>query len=123
MTARTSYALGLVGAAFTTLLLLYGIGALGIIGAGGQRDALYLAAPAVALGGALLARFHAPGMALALAGAALATLAAGLVAIALGWYDEPGASVIEILGLSAMFAALFAGSAWLFRRSATTSDA
>jgi hypothetical protein len=56
-------------------------------------------------------------MALALAAAAIATFAAGLVAIAAGLYDEPGASVIEILGLSGMFAAMFAGSAWLFRRS------
>jgi hypothetical protein len=117
MTARTYYLLGLAGAAFTTLFLLFGIGALGIIGAGGRPDLMYLAALAVALGGAVLARFRARGMALALTAAAVVTFAVGLVAIVAGFSDEPGASVVEILGLSGMFAALFAGSAWLFRRS------
>ena len=44
------------------LFLLLGIGALGIVG-DGDRDMLYLAAPVVALVGAVVARFRAHGMA------------------------------------------------------------
>lgn len=123
MTSRTYYLLGVASATFTTVFLLLGMGALGIIGAGGRPDRMYLVALACAIGGALLARFRASGMAIALLAAAIVTFAVGLVAIAAGLYGVPGASVIEILALSGMFAAMFAGSAWLFWRSASAAPA
>jgi hypothetical protein len=117
-TATTSYRLATGVALGAGLFLLWGIGALGIIGAGGPPDLLYLGALAVGVVGALAARLRPRGMALALSATAVATMLAGLVAVAAGLHREEGASVLEILGLSAMYAALFAGSAWLFRRAA-----
>lgn len=116
--ARTQYRLALVLAVGTVLVLLYGIGALGIVGGGSAYDLLYVAAAALGLVGALVARFRARGMAVALAVAAVATVAAGLVAIAAGQHRVEGASVPEILGLSAMFATGYGLAAWLFRRAA-----
>lgn len=116
-TARTQYRLALVIAAGTVLVLLYGIGALGIVGAGGPYDLLFVAAAVLGLVGAVVARFRARGMAVALTAAAVATLAAGVIAIAAGQHRVDGASVPEILGLSAMFAAGYGLAAWLFRRA------
>jgi hypothetical protein len=117
MTTSTSYRLGVLVAVGTAAFLLLGIGALGIIGAGGRPDLLYVAALAVGVVGAVLARFRARGMARALGAAAVATLLVGVVAIALGWHEEPGASLVDIVGLTLMYAALFALSAWLFARA------
>ena len=73
--ARTLYRLALVVAVGTVLVLLYGIGALGIVGGGGPYDLLYVAAAVLGLVGALVARFQPRGMAVALAVAAVATVA------------------------------------------------
>lgn len=118
-----TYLLGLAVAVATVLFLVVGMGALGIIGDGGRQDLMYTVPVGLALLGALAARFRAAGMALSLGVAAVATVGVGLVAIGLGYDDEPGASVGEILMLSGMYAALFAGSAWLFRRSADATPA
>ncbi len=77
---------------------------------------MYLAAAAVGLVGAAAARFRPAGTARALAVAAGLTLAAGVVAVAAGWQEE--GSVVDVLALSAMFAGLYAASAWLFRSAA-----
>ena len=117
-TAAGYYRLAGAVAVGTVLFLLFGIGALGIIGAGGPPDLMYLGAAAIGLVGALVARFRARGMAVALGATALATLAVGVVAVAAGLHREEGASVLEILGLSGMYAGLFGLAAWLFRRAA-----
>ena len=65
-TARSYYRLGLAVALGTVLFLAFGIGALGIIGAGGPPDLLYVGAVAVGVVGAFLARFRSLGMARAL---------------------------------------------------------
>jgi hypothetical protein len=117
-TSRTYYRLA-VGVALGTLLFLaFGIGALGIIGPGGRPDLMYAGPVAVGIVGALLARFRSRGMALALGATAAATIVVAVVAIADGLHRTEGASVLEIVGLSGMYAALFAVSAWLFRRAA-----
>ena len=115
-TARRRYVQAAALAVVTALFLLFGIGALGIVG-DGDRDAMYLAAPAVALLGALVARFRAAGMALALSGAALTTLVVAVVAVVLVVRADESASLLDIVGISAMYAALFAASGWLFWRS------
>ncbi len=111
----TSYRLGLAVAVLTALFLLLGIGALGIIGDGGEDDRVYLGVLVVLVVGTLLARFKPRGMALALAATALAQVLATALAFALGVPD--GASVLDVLALTVMYAGLFALSAWLFRRS------
>jgi hypothetical protein len=114
----TYYRLAVAVALGTVLFLAFGIGALGIIGPGGRPDLMYAVAVAVGVVGALLARFRSPGMALALAATAVATMLVAVIAIADGLHRTEGASILEITGLSGMYAALFALSAWLFRRAA-----
>ena len=118
MSRNANYRLGLAVAVGTVLFLILGIGALGIIGEGGSNDRMYVAVLAVFLIGTVAARLRAQGMAVALAATAVAQVVVGLVAILRGLHDSPGASVIEILGLTGMYAVLFAASAWLFRRAA-----
>jgi len=109
------YVLALGVSAATVLFLLFGIGALGIVG-DGDRDAFYLAAPAVLLVVAVATRFRPGGMVLALGGAALATVVAGAVAVGLVLTDRENASLLDVVGLTGMYAALFAVAAWLFTR-------
>ena len=74
--------------AATLLVLLFGVGALGIVGDGGPPDLMYLAAAVVGLVGAAVARFRPAGTARALAATAGLTLVAGVVAVAAGWQEE-----------------------------------
>ena len=114
--ARRHYVLGAALAVATVLFLILGIGALGIVG-DGDRDALYLAGPVVALLVAVAFRFRAHGMALALGAAAVLTLVAAVVAVVLVVRNDESASLVDVAGISAMYAAMFAASGWLFRRS------
>ena len=109
------YLLALGVSLLTVLFLLLGIGALGIVG-DGDRDAMYLAAPAVALLVAVATRFRSSGMALALAAASLTTLVAGVVAVVLVATERVSASLVDVVGISGMYAVLFALAAWLFTR-------
>ena len=109
------YLLALGASLLTVLLLLFGIGALGIVG-DGDRDAIYLAAPAVALVVAVATRFRAGGMAVALAAASVTTVVAGVVAVVLVATDREEASLVDVVGISGMYAVLFAFAAWLFTR-------
>lgn len=118
MTTSTYYRLGLGLALATVLFLVWAIGALGIIGDGSRHDRMYLAVIGVLVLGTVLARLRARGMALTLAATAAAQAVVGGVALVAGYHEVPGASVLEILGLTGMYAALFAASAWLFRQSA-----
>lgn len=117
-TARTHYRLALGLAVATVLFLIVAIGALGIIGAGGRPDRIYAAVLAVALLGTVLARLRPGGMALALAATALTQASVTAGALLAGLQDTEGASVIDIVGINAMYVALFGLSAWLFRRAA-----
>lgn len=117
MNATTTYRSAWAVAAGTGLFLIAGIGALGIVGVEGDRtDLLYLGALAVGIVGAAVARLRPRGMAWAMSASAAATMLAGLVALALGKHETEYSSVPEIIGLTVMYAALFATSAWLFRR-------
>jgi len=114
-TPQSRYLLALGLSLLTVLFLLFGIGALGIVG-DGDRDAMYLAAPAVGLLVALVTRFRAPGMALALAAAALTTVGAGVVAVVLVATDRESASLVDVVGITGMYAVMLAAAAWLFSR-------
>lgn len=112
-TPTTRYVLALGVSIGTVLFLLLGIGALGIVG-DGDRDWLYLAAPAVGLLVAVLTRFRAGGMAVALGAAAGTTVVAGAAAVVLVATDHATASITDVVLLTAMYAGLFAVAAWLF---------
>ncbi|WP_210503527.1 hypothetical protein [Nocardioides xinjiangensis] len=115
MTPSSRYALATGVSLATVLFLLFGIGALGIVG-DGDRDAVYLAAPVVALVVAASTRFRPRGMVLALGAAAVTTVLAGAVAIGMVATDDVAASVADVVMLTVMYAALFAAAAWLFSR-------
>lgn len=118
MTSTTRYVLALAVSLGTVLFLLFGIGALGIVG-DGDRDWLYLAAPVVGLLVAVATRFRAGGMALALGAAAGTTVVAGAAAVALVATDRATASIADVAMLTGMYAGLFALGAWLFLRAGT----
>jgi hypothetical protein len=66
--------------------------------------------------GTIVARLRARGMSLALLATAATQVLVTVVALITG--VPPEASIVDILGINAMFAALFCLSAWLFRRAA-----
>ncbi len=122
-TANASYRLAIGVALATVLFLIWGIGALGIIGEGGRPDRMYAGVLAVAAIGTVVARFRPRGMALAMLATVLALVVVAVIALIAGYQHTEGASVAEILGLNAMYAALFGLSAWLFRRAAEQQSA
>ena len=118
MTSKAAYRSGFAVAGATALFLLWGMGALGIVGVEGDpADLMYLAVLAIGLGGAIVAGLRPQEMARAMFVTAGATVLVGLVALALGKHRAEYSSVLEILGLTGMFAALFAASGMLFRRA------
>lgn len=116
------YRLGVLVAIGTALVMVWSVGALGIIGPGGPSDLLFVSALGVGLVGAFLARFRPRGMARALAATAATLVLACAVALAIGLQDNEGASAGEIIMITAFFAVLFAGSAALFARSAQARE-
>jgi hypothetical protein len=112
---RAAFGIALAAA----LILLWLMGAVGIIGVEGDRaDLMYFGVLAVGVTGALIARFRPQGMARALLATALAQALVAVIALIAGKHQAPISSVSEILGLNGLFVALFIGSAWLFRRAA-----
>ena len=100
------------------LMLVWLIGAVGVIGEEGDRaDLMYAGVLAVGIIGAVIARFQPHGMARALLATALAQGLVTVVALIAGKHQAPMSSVFEIVGLNGFFAALFIGSAWLFRQA------
>jgi hypothetical protein len=111
---RLAAGVGVAGA----LLLVWLVGAVGVIGADGDRaDLMYGGVLAVGAIGALIARFRPEGMARALLGMALAQAVVALVALIAGKHEAAISSVPELLVLNGMFVVFFAASAWLFRRA------
>jgi hypothetical protein len=116
LTARTSYLLA-IGLAFVTVLfLILAVGALGIIG-DGSEDRIYAAVLPVGVIGTLLARLRPGGMALTLAAMAVTMVLVTLIALAAGVHQDENASVVDMLAITAMYAALFSLSACLFSRA------
>jgi len=105
-----------VGVAVATALLLVWMNlAVGIIGnEGNPADLMYAGVLAVGLIGALLARFRPDGMARALLATALAQMVVAMIALIAGL----GFTLI----VNGLFAALWVGSALLFRRASATGS-
>jgi hypothetical protein len=109
-----------VGVAIATaFILVWLVGAVGVIGEDGDRaDLMYFGVLAVGIIGAIIARFQPEGMARALLAMALVQALVAVIALIAGKHQAPISSVWEILGLNGFFVALFIGSAWLFRHAA-----
>ena len=108
------------GVALAAALLLIWINlAVGIIGDEGEpANLLYVGVLAVGIGGAILARFEAGGMARAMVLTAIAVAVVGVVALAAGWGAAGPRWPLDVAGLTVLFATMFGGSAWLFRQAA-----
>lgn len=100
------------------LLLVWLVGAVGVIGEDGDRaDLMYGGVLAVGIIGAILARFQPEGMARALLAMAFVQALVAVIALIAGKHQDPISSAPEILGLNGLFVALFVASAWLFRHA------
>lgn len=121
--ARSAYRLALCAAVATPFLLLWVIGAVGLIGVEGDPfDRIYGGVIAVGIVGAMIVRFRARGMARALVAAALAQALVAVIALIIGKQHSPVSSVVEILGLNGFFVALWLVSSRLFIRAARAQD-
>ena len=109
-----------VGAALATaLILVWVVGAVGLIGAEGDAaDLMYAGVLAVGIIGAMIARLRPRAMARALFATALAQALVAVVALIAGKHQAAVSSVSEILISNGLFVALWVGSAWLFRSAA-----
>ena len=111
---RTAVGLAVVAA----LLLVWVNLAVGIIGNEETlANLMYIGVLAVGIIGAIVARFHPHGMALAMFATALAQASVAVIALIAGMVLAYN-SAIEILGINGFFVALWVGSAWLFRNAA-----
>jgi hypothetical protein len=114
-TGQSAYRIAAGLALVTGFLLLWMNGAVGIT----DSDAdllLALLVPAVAIVGALVARFRPRGMAITMFVTAGTVLAIGVIALITGIVPSFN-SPFEILGLTGFFAVLFGGAGLLFRRA------
>lgn len=119
MTSNTAYRSAVALAVGAAVFLVWGMAALGVVGIEGDpADLMFFGVLAIGISGAIVARLQPDGMARAMFVTAAATLLVGVIALILGKHRAEYSSVFEILGLTAMFATLFAGSAWLFRSAA-----
>lgn len=116
--ATTAYRVAAAVALASAFLLVWVSLGVGVIGSDGDpANAMFAGVIGVGIVGAILARFRPRGMARALFAMALAQLLVAAVALILG-LGQPASPPLEILGLTAMFVALFVTSALLFRRAA-----
>jgi len=104
-----------LAAAFILVWLSLGVG---IIGKDGDpANLMYFGVLAVGTIGATIARLQPHGMARTLSATAIAQALVAAIALIAG-LGLPWSGPAEILVLNGFFIALFAGSAWLFRRAA-----
>ncbi len=119
-TNRTAYRAAIGVACGAAFILVWLIGAVGVIGAeGDSADLMYIGVLAVGFIGAIIARLQPRGMARALFATALAQALVVVIALILGKHHAEVSSVPEIVILNGFFVALFVGSAWLFRHAVT----
>ena len=109
-----------VGVAVVAAFILIWINlAVGIIGSeDNPANLMYGGVLAVAIVGALMVRFQPHGMARALATTELAQALVGGIAVSAGWGSAGANWRWPIVVLTGFFAALWLGSAWLFRKAA-----
>ena len=114
-----AYRAGAAFAVAAAFLLVWVNGAVGFLGdEGNPANLVFVAVLAIALFGAVLARFRAAGMARAMFAAAGAQLLIGGIAIPLGWASPGNAGLYEVAMGTTLFTALWLVSAALFRKTA-----
>lgn len=120
MTRNWSYRGAALLALVGMFLTIWANLAVGIVGSEGNPANMgFFAALLVGIAGSAIARFRANGMAIAMVATAASMGVAFAIAV-MGPTDEPNVSHwIELAGTS-VFAALFLGSAGLFRKAATS---
>ena len=110
-----------VAAAF---LLVWVNGAVGFLGdEGNPANLLFFGVIAVALAGAIVARFRAEGMGFAMLAAAFAQLAIGALAIPMRWASPGSQGLYEVVLGTTLFTGLWLASAMLFRWAAAREAA
>ncbi|GAB3870942.1 hypothetical protein GCM10028824_20170 [Hymenobacter segetis] len=120
MGGSTTYRVAVGVAVVAGLLLVWGNLAVGFIGSeNNPANLLYGGVLAVGIIGAIAARFRPLGMARAMFAAALTQFLVPFVAMAI-WKPEADLGLVQVLALNTVFAGLWAGSGWLFRRAGTT---
>jgi hypothetical protein len=96
---KTAYRSAVGVALAAAFILLWLMGAVGIIGVEGDRaDLMYFGVLAVGVTGALIARFRPHGMARALLATALAQALVAVIALIAGKHQDPVTSVPELVG-------------------------
>jgi len=114
---NTAYRAAIGGALATALLLVWTNLAVGVIGSeDNPANLMYLGVLAVLVAGALLAQFRPAGMARVLFATALAQALVAVIALVARL--DPDA--LESVMVNGFFVALWAASAWLFRRASAT---
>ena len=118
-TGNIAYRAAVSVAVLAVLLLVWVNLAVGIIGSGNNpANLMYVGVIAVGVIGAVIARLRPHGMVQTLQAMAIVQMAIAGIALVMGLGQSSGSSVSEILGINGFFAALFLGSAWLFRFAA-----
>ena len=119
-----SYRFATILALATAFILVWLIGAVGVIGVEGDPfDLMYFGVLAVGIIGAITTRLQPHGMARALCATALAQALVTVIALIIGKHQSSASSVPEILILNGFFIALFLGSARLFGNAARDETA
>ena len=117
-TNRIAYRLAMGIAVATAGFLVWLSLGVGIIGKDGDpANMMYFGVIAVGIIGAIISRFRPEGMAFTLLAMALAQALVAAVALIAG-LGLPWSGPVEIILLNGFFVAMFAGSAWLFKRAA-----
>ena len=112
------YRSGAVLGLFACVALVWVNGAVGIIGSEDEAaNLLYLGVIGIALIGAVMARFEARGMVLAMIGAALAQVVVAVAALIAGWGSTSAIYPRDIIGTTVIFALIWLLSAALFRQA------
>ena len=123
LATRSARRIAVGSALATALVLLWVIGAVGLIGVEGDPyDRVYGGVIGVGIIGAVIARFRPRGMARAMVAAALAQALVAVIALIIGKQYSPVSSVVEILGLNGFFVVLWLVSARLFIRAALAQE-
>lgn len=116
METRTAYRLALAATFGTAILLMWVIGAVGLIGAeGNPADRMYAGVLAVAAVGAVITRLQPGRMVRVLVATASAQALVAAIALIRGEHHAAVTSIPEIVLSNGFFVALWLGAAWLFR--------
>jgi hypothetical protein len=100
-------------------ILIWLTAAVGIIGSeDNNANRMYLGVLAVGIVGAIIARFQSQGLVLAMLATALVQVLVAVIALIGGLGATGPRWPWGVVGLTGFFAALWLGSAWLFRRAA-----